>query len=282
VPIEIDGTQTTDPTTHGNDAISAGASGGTGAGINLGYLQFNGLDEDVDVTASTTPSEVVLEGMDGNDTLTGAGNIISGNLGPANYSITAYGGAGNDQVNGGAAADYLDGGLGADRFFSVDHAIDNVVDGGNDGNLDFADVNPFDTVGGVERTVVESPVGKLKLSPAVIRARAGRPAAVNLAWKDPDGWKQLRTLDLRARRVDGRVVGTIAIDARHGRIHSQGALTATRASKVGHHGKTLTARLRLRAATSLAGHGLQLEVQATDVHGRQQLEPLAGRLAVSK
>jgi hypothetical protein len=41
--------------------------------------------------------------------------------------------------------------------------------------------------------------------------------------------------------------GKVTVSAPGGRVHSHGALTATRASKVGHPGKTATARLKLPA-----------------------------------
>ena len=53
-----------------------------------------------------------------------------------------------------------------------------------------------------------------------------------------------------------------------------------RSSRVAHHGKSVTADLRLRATKRLAGRTLRLEVQATDVHGHTQVEPLAGYLTV--
>jgi hypothetical protein len=124
-------------------------------------------------------------------------------------------------------------------------------------------------------------VGRLKLGPAAITAHAGKPARVELAWKHPKAWKQLRSLELRASDA-GEVVSTITVDPARGRIRGRGAITATSSSKVAHRGKTVTVDLDLRPSKKLAGRPLHLIVQATDARGRTQVEPLAGRLTVAR
>jgi hypothetical protein len=123
-------------------------------------------------------------------------------------------------------------------------------------------------------------VGRLKLNPTAVKAHAGRPARITLAWKHPKSWKQLRSLQLTANDA-GNVVGFIQIDPARGRISGHGALKATPRSTVAHHGKWVTARAWLRPSQRLTGRTLRLAVRATDVHGHLQLEPLAGTLTIT-
>jgi hypothetical protein len=74
---------------------------------------------------------------------------------------------------------------------------------------------------------------------------------------------------------------SIRIHPARGRISGHGALDAARGSTVAHHCKWVTAHLRLRPFKQLAGRTLRLAVQATDVHGGRQLEPLAGSLTIN-
>jgi hypothetical protein len=53
-------------------------------------------------------------------------------------------------------------------------------------------------------------------------------------------------------------------------------------SMVRHDGKTVTAELMLRPSKRLAGRSLRLAVDARDVHGKRQLEALAGSLTIAK
>jgi hypothetical protein len=78
------------------------------------------------------------------------------------------------------------------------------------------------------------------------------------------------------------VVGSIRIDPARGRLSGHGALDAASGSTVAHHGKWVTAHLRLRPSKQLAGQTLRLAVQATDVDGARQPEPLAGSLTVKQ
>ena len=47
------------------------------------------------------------------------------------------------------------------------------------------------------------------------------------------------------------------------------------ATKIGHHGKTVTAKLGLKVAKSLKGHTLSIDIAATDRDGKRQVEPAA-------
>jgi len=51
-------------------------------------------------------------------------------------------------------------------------------------------------------------------------------------------------------------------------------------SRVTHRGKTVTARLAVRLARSLAGTRLRVAVQVTDRHDHTQLEPGAGAIRI--
>jgi hypothetical protein len=238
-----------------------------------------GSDNDVDVRARSA-THVSLQGAGGNDFLSGRGGFPATFPGPATTTVTMFGQQGDDTlVDGPLADDSLLGDEGNDTLFSNDSNPFDSDSGGAD--FDTATFDERDEVSGVERGRVVVVVGRLKLAPAVVTADAGKPARVKLAWKHPKAWKQLRSLKLRARD-GGDVVGTVTIDPARGRISDRGAITATSRSKVAHHGKTVTARLELRASKKLAGRTLHLAVEATDARGRTQDEPLAGRLTIAR
>jgi hypothetical protein len=136
-------------------------------------------------------------------------------------------------------------------------------------------------LGEVEHVFVGSGIGRFQLSPAAIVMRAAQSSHVRLAWRHPKAWRQLRSLELHAD-VGARRVGTVKIDPGRAHIGGSGALRLVRSSTVVHHGKTVIADLRLRAAQRLAERTLRLEVQATDIHGHTQLEPLAGTLHMAR
>ena len=118
------------------------------------------------------------------------------------------------------------------------------------------------------------------LTPRTVNARAAKSTRVSLGWRHPKDWKRLHSLELRASD-GGETVGRITIDPARGRVSGDGALRPVHTdSKVSHHGKTVTAALAMRASKKLAGRTLRLSVQATDVRGRRQVEPLAGTLTV--
>jgi len=125
-------------------------------------------------------------------------------------------------------------------------------------------------------------VGLLKLTPTTINAHAGKVTHLTLAWTSPVGWRQLRSIQLRLYR-GASTVGSITVAPLSARLSSHGALTLMiDRSRLDHAGKTVTANLRLRFPEALAGLTLRLAVQATDIHGRRQLEPFAGTVRVSR
>jgi uncharacterized protein DUF1565 len=119
-------------------------------------------------------------------------------------------------------------------------------------------------------------VGRLRLAPRVVHARAGRPVRLRLAWTHPVAWRQLRSVELRLSR-GGRVVVRPAA----GTVRARGAVRVIRgATRLRHRGKTVTATLALRFPRSYAGRRLRVDVVATDRHGRRQNEPAAGRVVL--
>jgi hypothetical protein len=243
-----------------------------------------GSDNDVDIRAGDARI-VRLEGEGGSDFLSGRGGFPNSTPAPATTNVEMYGAdvvastdtGDNTLVDGPLGGDLLKGADGNDTLFSADGQNLDLVDGGD--GFDTATIDSGDHVFDVER--LTTVVGRLKLNPTAVKARAGRPARITLAWKHPKSWKQLRSLRLTANDA-GNVVASVQIDPARARITAHGALEVTPRSTVTHHGKWVTARAWLRPSQRLAGHTLRLAVQATDVHSHQQLEPFAGTLTVTK
>ena len=104
---------------------------------------------------------------------------------------------------------------------------------------------------------------------------------LRLRWQHPRAWRELRRIELRLYR-DGAPVGEVAIRPRGQRIAADGAVALVRkASRLTAKGKRVSARLAIRPDRSLAGQTLKVEVEATDVRGRRQLEREAGTIRVA-
>jgi hypothetical protein len=215
--------------TNGDDEIRVGSGGQ----VNLSSAAAQGIDQDVDVTPFTQPTVVNLFGRGGSDLLSGHGNEIDGSVAPYTGFMKLNASVGNDLLIGGNNGDGLKGGPGSDRYFGVDGRTDVVSELDGDGD-DTATIDSRDDLhGAIEHIEIDiSAVGRMKLSPNVVRARAGKPAHVKLAWKHPKAWKQLRSLTLRARAADGNVLAAATIDPAHGRVVGHGALEVLRSSKV--------------------------------------------------
>jgi hypothetical protein len=237
-----------------------------------------GSDADVDVR-DFSATEVSLQGGFGSDFLSGRGGAPASIPGPATTKVTMFGEQGDDTVvDGPLPGDQLQGNEDNDTLFSHDFKsldINFGQQGFDQATMDLGDSRPLNDI---EKVNVIG-IGRLKLSPRAISARAGRPARVTLAWKHPKASTQLRSLTLVANDA-GRGIAWIAIKPASGRISGKGALDAARGSTVARHGKWVTADLRLRPSKQLAGKTLRLAVEATDAHGKRQIEPLAGSLAV--
>jgi len=190
-----------------------------------------------------------------------------------------------DRLNGGDGPDTLVGGPGGD---SLEAGAGNDVVDARDGEPDFvdcgteADTLSRDTGEGTVKGCESVQVGVLRLTPEAVRTEAGKPARLVLSWRHPQSWRKLRTVALRVTQ-DGLPVGEVTINPRNGRMTDKGAVRLVRrASRIAHDGKTASARLAVRVDPSLAGRRLRLEVEATDVRGRRQLERNAGSIRVAK
>jgi hypothetical protein len=235
-----------------------------------------GGDGDADFSITAGANTVKLVGAEGADTLTGRG---FGSTGPASVRVVLDGGANNDTLVGGNAGDQFLGGSGSDTLGAVDNHLD-VISGGPD--FDVANVDrDFDVfIDGVERINKINAVGRLRLAPRLLTATVGKTARLQLSWKHPKNWRELRKVQMKVYRGEKAVA---VVDARPGRgsLSSTGAVELMSGSTLGHHGKWVTAKLAVRLAKSLAGETLRVDVKATDMQGHRQLERDAGTIRVA-
>jgi hypothetical protein len=125
-------------------------------------------------------------------------------------------------------------------------------------------------------------IGRLHLTSAVVHARADKLARLILSWTHPQSWRQLRSIELRLYE-DAKAVGRVIILPTGDRIEATGAVAlVTSANHLHHHGKTVTARLGLRFARTLAGRTLRVAVAATDQHSHRQVVNHAGQIRVTR
>jgi hypothetical protein len=226
-----------------------------------GWINF-GTDNDVDVVTDFGSQRVTVNGLGGADFLTGSGNSDQSTLLRSKVPLALNGGAGADGVIGGDASDTLSGGDDDDYVQSVDGVKDVVSGGLGLHDVGFTDAKDTPATG---LELNDAVVGTLRLTPRIQRART--EAHMKLSWTHPKGWRELRSVDLLLFDEANRQVGAVKVMA---------------GSRVRHHGKTVTARLALRLPRSLRGQSLRVAVQATDRHGRKQLEPDAGMIRVAK
>jgi hypothetical protein len=242
--------------------------GGSGL-INLNF------DEDTDLAYNRTLDQVSLSGRGRDDFLSGNGY---GPFGATTVPLFVFGGDGEDTLLGGKRNDVFGGGNDRDTLRSEGDAASGgeEVDGGP--GFDNAIADPVDRL-----FSVESPgsVGRLKLAPRAVRARVGKVTPLNLRWTHPKAWRQLRTVQLRLYR-GAEQVGMINAHPRGERLSAAGAVKLAPGSRVMHNGKTVAVHLALRLARSVAGDELRVAVQATDRHGRTQVEPAAGVIKVAR
>jgi hemolysin type calcium-binding protein len=284
---------------EGNDTYAGRLAGPTNV------LFLGGPDFDTASYADATAGVTVRVGdgqRDGRavdqDDIRAAERIIGSRFGDQLDASTAEpaidatldGGSGNDILTGAGGRDELVGGLGID-FLSGRGGVDRVV--ASDGDRDTIDCGPDvpdealvslageSSITACERVLAVrtatttqpgAPIGTLRLHPKALEASVGEPTRLRMSWRHPRAWKQLRTVELRLT-ARGRPVGRITIHARSERISADGAVRmVSRATRLAHRGKTVTARLALRLDASLAGQTLRADVEATDRRGRRQLE----------
>jgi hypothetical protein len=225
-------------------------------------------DGDTDIGMSA-PARIAVHGGFGDDRLA-ATSVLGAR---ASLPITLDGGQGSDTMLGGDAGDLMLGGDGDDIVNSVGGGAD-VITG--DAGSDTAFVDFSDTVSTVEST---TKIGKLGGSAKPIRGDARHTVSLPLTWTHPKSWKQLRRIDVLL--YDGaKRAGSVKLTPA-GAASAAGAVSLDRhATTVGHHGKTVTAKLGLRLATSLKGQTLSVDIAATDRKGHRQLQPAARSIRV--
>jgi Ca2+-binding RTX toxin-like protein len=205
------------------------------------------------------------------DTMLGGSgaNVFSG----GGSGDTLRGNGGDDTLNGGTGADSLFGGADNDTLNTNDNVADKVMscESGTDDvlNRDLKDV---------EATGCETvnSVGILKLAPTAMSVEAGTAAKLRMSWSHPKSWKQLRKVELRIEDA-----GKVVVRPAAKRLEDSGAVQVLRTSRLTTKGKTVTAHLALKLGERLAGETLSVDVQATDVNGKRQLQRDAGTITVN-
>jgi hypothetical protein len=249
------------------DYIAAGGNGGV----------TWGSDGDTDVSVSSGSGEVEIKGGAGHDTLVGQGNGVS--MLPAEIPLRLFGEAGEDDLFGGHGKDVFDGGADNDFIDALDSHIDKSILGGF--GFDDAFVDSFDpATKDVEAPHVSpSNVGRLRLAPKVLNAKWGKTARLKLSWTAPRAWRDVRKVEVNLYQGK-KAVGMISVRPASGRLTDTGMVKLMPGSSLGHHGRTVTAKLAVELRRALDGHNLRVDVQATDKQGHKQLERGAGLIRV--
>ena len=235
-----------------------------------GVIDTNG-DGDVDVSAAAGANFVTVNGGLGQDLI--GGNSFGG-FGNASVRLFLNGGPGADQLIGGDAQDDMNGGTEGDVFHAIEGDRDVIFGGPGSDTANADKLDRFTDV--VEKRFIQ-PIGQLKLAPRVLKAEAGMISRLKMGWKHPQSWRELRKLELRL--YDGKQeVGMINARPAAGRLSENGLVDLMAGSKLGHHGKWVTAKLALDVPKSLAGKNLRVDVTATDTDGHKQLVRAAGTI----
>ncbi len=237
----------TNPVRAGVD-LGGADDGETGEGDELVGVRavIGGAGNDT-LFAATRPNGTILDGGPGGDTITGTTLA--------------------DRLIGGLGRDMIIGRDGSDTLIADEGDIDRVLCGGGLADVAFTDTAE-EEISGCE---TRKSVGTLRLTPKVLRAEAGEMARIELSWRHPTAWKQLRKIELRLTQ-NGAPVGKITIRPRGERIAAGGAVRLDRAaSRLRSKGKAVRARLAIRLADGLGGETLKVEVEATDMRGARQL-----------
>jgi hypothetical protein len=255
-------------------------------GANRTDVNF-GADNDFDFTI-TGPTDVSVFGDGGDDFISANGDPFDGSPGPSTGRTNLSGGPGNDVFFGGNGRDTIDGDSGSDSIRTAGGGIDKVfgfappsgsleVEGAadvDDAIVDFADT----PITGIEEL---TKVGRLRLAPAALNAEAGKTARLTMSWMHPKSWRQLRTVKLSLYRGT-KAIGMINARPASSRLSSTGVVNLMPGSKLGHHGKWVTAKLAMRLPESLVGESLRVDVTAVDTHGHEHVERGAGTIRVAE
>jgi hypothetical protein len=222
------------------------------------------------------------------DARTGSGNDTL-KVNPASTTgVSFQAGLGTDTITGtdaadsisafGGGRDTIDARGGDDRLATRDSEADSLACGQGTDTIN-SDSPSLDLQTGCER---QTNVGVFTLAPKIIVAKTGRAARLRVSWRHPRAWRNVRQVAVHVRDAERRV-GEIAILPRGQRITDVGAVAlARRASRMRRAGTAVDAQLRLRLDPSLDGRRLVLDVEATDVRGRRQLERGAGVIHVGR
>jgi hypothetical protein len=219
---------------------------------------------------------------------TGSGNDTLKVNAASTSGVFLHSGGGGDTITGtnaadtivalGGGRDTIDARDGADVINTRDDQDDRVACGAGIDTIT-ADSTNLDVQAGCERV---QDVGVLAVNPKATTAKAGDVARLGLSWRHPQNWSRLRHVTLRLSD-DGVAVGQITVTPRTGRMTDDGAVALVRgASRVERAGKTVRAKLGVELDASLAGRRLTIDVEATDVRGRRQIERDAGALRVAE
>jgi RTX calcium-binding nonapeptide repeat (4 copies) len=185
----------------------------------------------------------ILVGTASDDNLTG---------GPGNDTYNAQGGNDSISANDGVAGENIDCGAGVDSLFR----------------------DSTDTRANCET----DRVGILSLKTG--GAKVGVAKSMRLTWTHPRGWKQLERVTLTIRDDRGASVGSLAIDARRGKLATVPADLRLKSGKLVREGKRVSARVTIRPTAALAGQTLTAAVEAVERSGARQVETKAGTIRV--
>jgi Ca2+-binding RTX toxin-like protein len=130
-----------------SDSITIGSLAGTDIADNTIVIDAGGGDDVID--AEFAGKRIVVDGGDGNDTLTGGSS-----------NDTLIGGDGNDILDGKGGADEMTGGAGDDIFF-VDNAGDQVVESANAGTDTVNSTIGYTLAANVENLVLTAGAGSI-------------------------------------------------------------------------------------------------------------------------
>ena len=226
-------------------------------------------DGDIDVSITVAGRASASHGGFGDDRL--AAMSVFGE--PALLPVTLDGQDGNDTLFGGSADDLMLGGRGNDFINSVGGGAD-VVAGGDGTRQGVRRLLRHR----LDRRARRVKVGTLGGSDEDDQGRRGRHAVAAAGLDAPEGLEGPEVdqgHDVR-RRQGGR--HDHADPGRQGRGDRQDRRRRT--STIGHHGKTVTAKLGFKAAKSLKGRTLSVDIAATDKAGKTQTENAARSIAL--
>jgi hypothetical protein len=228
------------------------------------------IDPNTNDALGGTAADTMIGGLGANVFAGGGGvDTLEGRGGPDSL----FGNAGIDRLIGGTEADSLFGGPDNDTLDAGDNTADTVMDceSGIDDIL-IADLNDRNA----SNCETVRNVGVLKLAPAAITAEAGKATRLRMTWSHPKSWKQLRKVELRIENA-----GKVVVRPAAKKLEDKGDVDVLRASRLTTQGKKVTAHLALKLDKSLAGETLSVDVEATDVKGKRQLQQDAGTIRVS-